>query len=437
MLKPTLPPFLTGPMARQSLGSLATKLFGVGCGFLYAVAVARLLGPGGYGIVAVALSTATVVATVSLLGANELAVREIAAFSARKSWGDIRRFARWSTWTVITASVLAALVMATVSLQPSPYAKAYVLGAFAVPLFALLYLLRGLIQGSGRVVAAQLPLDVARWVITMALIALLVLRASAITPVAIILVVVISLAISVGVSAAIFARHASSLPRTVEGGSGRAHWLLQSLPFLAIALFGILGTEIGTLLLGWLSGPREAGLYQPIAKLAPLMMLANEAIEAALAPKIVHSWEEKDKQSLQRRVSRSALAAGLATATIVAAIVYASPYILRAFGPEFTKYQSLIVWIGAAQVLNAATGAAPLLLAMTGEMKSRMGAQGATMIVQVGLGVALIPSHGAAGAVAALVAAILVWSLLHWWLALRATGIDTSMLGVIPWRSAV
>jgi O-antigen/teichoic acid export membrane protein len=207
-------------------------------------------------------------------------------------------------------------------------------------------------------------------------------------------------------------------------------WIAQSLPFLAIALFAIVGTEIGTLLLGWLSGPRQAGLYQPIAKLAPLMMLANEAIETALAPKIVNSWEENERESLQRRISRSALASAVATMGTTALIIAASPYILRAFGPEFTTYRRLIIWIGAAQVLNAASGAAPLLLAMTGDMKRRIGAQAATMTVQVGLGIALIPHLGAVGAVAALTSAILVWSLLHWWLALRATGIDTSVFGV-------
>jgi O-antigen/teichoic acid export membrane protein len=63
-------------------------------------------------------------------------------------------------------------------------------------------------------------------------------------------------------------------------------------------------------------------------------------------------------------------------------------------------------------------------------MKRRIGAQAATMIVQVGLGIILIPHLGAVGAVAALTSAILVWSLLHWWLALSATGIDTSFFGV-------
>lgn len=421
-------------MARQSIGSLLTKLFRLGCGFLFAVLAARLLGAHGYGIVAVAISLATVIATLALFGTNELAVREVALVSARKSWNELTVFALWAMRTVIIVSVVSAFAMAGASLLPGPYQRALLLGSLAVPLFALHLLLRGLILGSGSVVAAQIPMDVVRWIVTSLLIGLLFLGRWAVTPSLVIFVVVIALATSLAVSAVILGRYLSRLPRTRAEATNQAQWLAQSLPFLAIALFGILGTEIGTLLLGWLSGPREAGLYQPIAKLAPLMMLANEAIETALAPKIVHSWEEDDQVALQRRVGRSALASALATTTIVAAIVIASPYILRAFGPEFIRYQWLIVWIGIAQVVNAATGAAPLLLAMTGDMKSRIGAQAVTMVVQVGLGLALIPAFGAPGAVAALTAAILVWSILHWWLALRATGIDTSLLAIFSRR---
>jgi O-antigen/teichoic acid export membrane protein len=416
-------------MARHSAATLLLRLFGVGCGFLYAVAVARLLGPRGYGVVAVAISTATVVATVSLIGSNELAVREVASLSARKAWNELRRFVAWSFRIVFAVSLLAALLMIAASLLPGPYEKVLLLGAAIVPLLALLQLLRGLIQGTGNVVAAQVPSDVVRSIVTLVLIGALVLVAFPIRPATIIVVVVMALATALAVSLAFFSRYLRSIPRRTTPPSEQAQWLLQSIPFLAIALFGIIGTEIGTLLLGLLSGPGEAGLYQPIAKLAPMMMLANGAIETSLAPKIVHSWEKGDRRTLQRRMGRSALAAALATAAIVSAIVVASPYILRAFGPDFTKYQTLIVWIGAAQVLNAATGAAPLLLAMTGDMKSRIAAQTATMLVQVGLGIALIPRLGAAGAVAALVAAILAWSLVHWWLALRTTGLDTSLLG--------
>lgn len=421
-------------MARHSSGSLATRLFGIGCGFLYAVAVARLLGPRGYGIVAVAISTATVVATVTLLGVDGLAVREVAALSARKSWNELRHFMHWAFRTVFAASVIAAIIMAGASMLPGPYREAFLLGSLAVPVLAILTLWRGAIQGTGNVVLAQVPLDVVRWLATLALLTALTLRKSPATPATIISIVLIAFVAALMVSGLILRHILGNVPAGQPCEPRPNRWIAESLPFLAIAMFGIIGTEIGTLLLGWLSGPREAGLYQPIAKLAPLMMIANQAIEAALAPKVVHSWEVKDRLSLQRRASRSALASTVATATIAVAIVISSPYILRAFGPEFTKYQWLIVWIGAAQVLNAASGSAPLLLAMTRDMKSRIGAQAATMVVQVGLGIALIPPFGAVGAVISLIAAILVWSLLHWWLALRATGIDTSILGAFSFR---
>ena len=48
-----------GPVARGSLMSIAIRVAALGLGFLQAVLTARLLGPEGYGTVAVALSIAT------------------------------------------------------------------------------------------------------------------------------------------------------------------------------------------------------------------------------------------------------------------------------------------------------------------------------------------------------------------------------------------
>jgi O-antigen/teichoic acid export membrane protein len=111
--------------------------------------------------------------------------------------------------------------------------------------------------------------------------------------------------------------------------------------------------------------------------------------------------------------------------------------ILAVFGPEFTRYQYLLLWIAVAQLINAATGAAPLLLAMGGDMKRRIRAQAATLVTQAGLGLLLIPYFGAVGAAMSLIGAILTWSLLHWWLALRATNIDTSVFQIFSRRGAI
>src|SRR5436190_14890527 len=121
-------------MASQSLGSLAVKLFGIGCGFLFAVAAARLLGPRGYGLVAVALSASTLAATIALLGTDGLAVREVGASLARGDWNRIRRFLKWSISTVSLTAITAALIIAGVAFLAGPYRSTLLLASVGVPL---------------------------------------------------------------------------------------------------------------------------------------------------------------------------------------------------------------------------------------------------------------------------------------------------------------
>ena len=406
------------------------RMFGLGCAFIFAAASARLLGPREYGVVAVALSTATVAATLASLGINDLAVRETATFWTRSASAELRSFVAWAVKSVARSSIICLLLMAAASLVPGPYRQAYLVGSLAVPILAEILVLRGVIQGMNRVILAQLPLEIVRWIVLLGLILMLILGRIPASASIVIAMMIIGLAVALVVAIATL-RSILSLASATPSKGPQRKWLPQALPFLAISLFGIIGTEISTLLLGLLSGPREAGLYQPIARLAPVMILANGAIEAALAPRIVHLREQGDQQSLQRLVSRSALASAIATAGLSAAILVASPWILGAFGPEFQEYRYLLAWIAATQVINAAAGSAPLVLAMTGDMRTRISAQAATLAVQAGVGLLLVPKLGASGAVISLISAILTWALLHWWLAYRAIGIDTSILGLM------
>jgi O-antigen/teichoic acid export membrane protein len=356
----------------------------------------------------------------------------MAALSAQEGWQEARAFVAWAVRTTFISSLVAGAVVLAAALIPSAYSQALLLACLAIPLLSGLQLMRGIVQGRGYVVLAQLPLDVLRWVFTLVLLLVLLAAGKSVSPTTVMLIVLVALVASLIAAALAAWRSLPRSPQPARRVAGR--WLRQSLPFLAVAVFGIFGTEVSTVLLGLIAGPREAGLYQPIARIAPLMLIANDAIEAALAPRIVHMWHADDKAALRRRLARAAAASSVATLCIAVGLLFASSRILGAFGPEFTRYQRLLLWIAAAQVLNAATGAAPLLLAMTNDMRRRIFAQGATLIVQAGLALILIPKMGAIGAGISLTAAILTWAVLHWWLALRATGIDTSVLGAIKWR---
>jgi O-antigen/teichoic acid export membrane protein len=425
-------PSLTGPMARHSGTSLGLQLFGIGCGFLFAVAAARLLGPRGYGLMAVALSVANVAAIVALLGANGLAVREVAASVAQADWKRLRGFVRWSVITVSMIAAFAAIGIAAASFITGPYRGVLLVGAAAVPLLAALLLLRGINQGARKIVASQLPMDVVRWVFALAATGYLLAAHVEPTPEQIVAIVLFSYAVALAIAGVALHRHLRRLP---EGAGTRAHgWLAASLPFLSVALLGIAATEMNTLLLGLISGPREAGLYQPLAKLSPLMLLAKDAIDMPLAPRIAELWQTGRREELTRLIQRSTLASALATAAVVTAILAASSFIFEAFGPEFETVRVYLYWIAAAQFANSAFGPSPLLLAMAGDMRRRIQAQAVTLLVQFVLTATLVPRFGVAGAVVALSLQIVTWSAVHWMFARRATGIDTSFLHAVTVR---
>jgi O-antigen/teichoic acid export membrane protein len=411
-------------MALHSGASLAIRLFALASSFLFAVATARLLGPSGYGIVAVAVSSVTVVSTIALLGVDGLAVRQSAMLQTRQAWGELRHFVSWAVIWVIGTSILAAAVVMASSPLFGSYSNALAVAAIVIPLLAGILLLKSIIQGLSHVVLAQVPGEIVRWILTLSLMAFLFV-ANLRTPEAVIVSVIAALAVSLVVAGAFLHHFVTQLPKDHEPGTHGRRLLRQASPFLAIAVFGIVGTELATLILGWLAGPREAGLYQPIAKSAPVMLLAAYSIEAALAPRIVRMWEQQDRAGLQQLMRRSAIAATLATSAITGLILLMAPVIFLAFGREFTVNVGYLYLVGAAQLANAAFGPAPLLLAMVGDMSSRLKAQVLTLIVQAALAILLIPSMGAAGAVISLTVAILTWSALHWWLAMRTTGINT------------
>lgn len=424
-----------GPIARGALSIIAIRVTAIGLWFLQAVLMARLLGPGGYGVVAVALSVVAIAATVTMLGLGQLAVREVAQLSAREDWGGLRGFLRFSTLTVFAFSTLAAIGIAVLAAATELFDPAFrteiMLATLLVPLVAMLLVLRGGCQGFGRIVAAQAPGELLQPGILVGALGLLLLTATALTTTD-----YIAIAIAAALAATITA--AASLRRIVtmivpasRSRMAPRDWGRAAAPFLGITVFGIVGTEANTLILGGMAGPVEAGLFQPIARIALIMMIATEAVSMPLAPRLAEMWERRDLQGIRRLFRHSTVVAVGGTVAVSIALLVLAPYILGAFGRDFLVNEHLLVWIALAQILNAACGAAGLLLAMAGKMKLRILAQGVTMAVQICFGLVLIGPYGAEGATAALVAAILVWSLANWFFARRALGVETSLLGLL------
>ena len=425
-----------GPIARGSLMSIAIRVAALGLLFLQAVLTARLLGPEGYGTIAVALSIATIAATVAMLGFGPLAVREVARLSVRADWLTLRGFLRYSGLAVISASLVGGGAIAALALWTELFGVHFrfeiaVAAVLVFPLAALIYL-RGVLQGFGRILSAQVPNDLLRPIIIVGCVGGLLFFGSSISTVGFMALVLAAACLAALLAAISLVRSVRAFAPTTVAEVQSPHWGRAAAPFLAIFVLGIVGTEANTLILGWLAGPAEAGLFQPVARLVPIMLIANEALAMPLAPRIAAHWEERDLDGIRHLYRLATRFSTVATAIVVLGLVLLAPSIFSAFGSEFLVNAHLVLWIGLAQLVSAGTGQGALLLTMAGAMRLRILVQGLMLLVQLGLGLVLIGPFGAAGAALALVGAILVWSILNWLFAKVALGVDTSLIA--GWR---
>lgn len=401
---------VTGPIARGSIISLAIKLIGIALGFAQAVIAARVLGAHGYGLVAVALAVVQVGATIAVLGFNTLSVREIAGWLATGATHHLAPFTRRAVATVLLISILiGCFIVLTYAFAPgllAQYADVLLFSALIIPGWAMIQLLRGIAQGFGDVSGAQWPGEILRpaLVITLALGSLpLIPRLTAET---FLLFYATAAFVGVLVASMIARRHLAAHWSNGADETLPPNWMAKAVPFLGLSVSAVLLGELATLILAIFATPEQAGLYQPVARLTPILALPATAATMRYAPRVAEFWrsDQIDRLASVTRIF-SISTTGLTTlATLVLAGF--GQWLLMIFGPEFTTVAPLLWIIGAAQVFDAACGPAGPILMMTGKSGVALRGYAYAVVVNALLGLALIPPHGATGAAIAVACGI-------------------------------
>lgn len=427
-----------GPIARGAVVSAVVRLAGVGLSFLQGVLTARLLGASGYGAVAFAMSVAQVGATLALFGMGPLAVREI---SARRATGDAageRRFLRFAVPLVLLLSFLAASVVALAAMMRwgvSPALSLAVLpGAIAIPLVAIMLLMRGAAQGTGDVAGAQLPAEIIRPALTILLLFPLWLAGRRLQADGFMAFALTGMAAAAAAGSFVAWRGRARAGHTPHLPGERRAWLADGGQFLLVWLTAMLQGEINTLLLASLAGPHEAGIFQPVARLAPLLTLAVEAAAMRYTPRISALWQAGDIGRIATLTGTFTVATTLITLAAALPFGVTGPLLMQVFGPEFAEAAPLLWIVGAAQVFNAACGPVGAILTMSGHAHLALASHLAALAITLALCLWLVPGLGATGAALAMAAGIAVANLgmaitVRWRL-----GFDPSILAFLAGR---
>lgn len=426
-----------GPVAHGTIVSFVIRVAGIGIVMVQAILTARLLGPQGYGTVAFLLSLSTIFGTVVLLGTETLSVREVARLLTTKDGPALKGFISAVGIAVLAAAIAGVVLWLLVVLlglagrTAAAWSDLAMYAAFVFPLMAAILLSQGILRGYGHTAMSQIPFMVVRPLVLVVVLVIAVGFSLRIGPGGYLAAVVAAHLVALGL-AAYMLRSATADLRGLAATAPDIGTLTRSAtPFMAMSLLGAALAEVTTLMLMWWSDAEQTGLFQPIARIAPLLVLAMQAVSVRYAPRITELWtagETERLASVTRKVTLVTTGFTLLSAAVL--LLIAEP-VLSLFGQEFAANARALWWIAGAQVFNAACGPAGLLLTMSGHAARALVPQLLGLAATLALGAALIPDSGAEGAAIAMAGGIVAWNVAMLIEAIRRVGIDTSLPGAL------
>ncbi len=177
--------------------------------------------------------------------------------------------------------------------------------------------------------------------------------------------------------------------------------LLRNSGFWAISrLMRAVVYSFDVLLIGFLLGEYEVGLYNAPYRICFLLVAIAVSIYTSYLPLIIRAAEENDAKSEIGKIAEHSLnfAATVAAPLVVGGIIVAAPLLVAVFGNDYaagsTAFQFLILSIGFV-FLHGATH--NIFLAVN-RLKTEMTIFATTAAVNVGLNILIIPRYGIVGA---------------------------------------
>ncbi len=172
--------------------------------------------------------------------------------------------------------------------------------------------------------------------------------------------------------------------------------------------------QIGTVLLKYLRGDAEAGVFGiALAVMTAIYLFPTTVYQKFLLARL-HRWAVHDRARF-RQVYRlgciGMLVSGLAVGGVLAA---AAGHAVRVFGHPYEALAPLLMWLALCVPIRFLSTAVGSVLLTEGQMLYRVGAMLAAVIAAVVLNLALIPRYGATGtALATIIAEALLLAAMY------------------------
>jgi O-antigen/teichoic acid export membrane protein len=206
-------------------------------------------------------------------------------------------------------------------------------------------------------------------------------------------------------------------------------WLLTALPILMVEGFYSLLAYSDILLLQHFRSPEEVAVYYAAAKTLALVSFIYYSISATTAHRFSGYHVSGDRKGLSAFISQSIKWTFWPSLAATALLLLFGRPVLGLFGEQFKQGYHLMFILAAGLLARAAIGPIERLLNMLGEQRICALVYALAFGVNIGLCVVLIPHFGMAGAAIATACALMIESILLFWVTRNRLGFHVFIWG--------
>ncbi|WP_090760696.1 lipopolysaccharide biosynthesis protein [Nonomuraea maritima] len=200
--------------------------------------------------------------------------------------------------------------------------------------------------------------------------------------------------------------------------------------------------RVDVVIVAVLAGPVQAAVYTAATRFKVVGQLANQGLAQAVQPRLVRAVADGDHDRADRLYQAATVWLVVLTWPVWLAYAALAPWVLRLFGPTYGSAVPIALVLSGTMMVATACGMVDVVLTAAGHTSTSLFNLLAAVACTVALDLALVPAHGAFGAVAGWSGGVLVKNLLPLWQLHRRYGLHPfgrhtlSALRVRHWAAA-
>ncbi len=394
--------------------AFALRIFGAAAAFTLNVAIGRLLGADGAGIFFLALSVALIATIIAQLGMGSTLLRIISSGAVDNQWGQIKG----AFFQALTLATIASIAIGLIIAITAPWTAEYIFKdpaltaplrwmSLAVVTFTVMTLLAESLNGLKKIGHSMLITGVINPVVALIIIWPLATYGG---PAGASLAYVIGTAIATLFGAYWWHREMHGRGAAIPIPNARLWASARPLLVMNLIVRGIIPL-LPIFLVGFWGTADDAGIFGAATRVALLASFFLTAVNTAIAPKFSELYVKGDLETLTRLSRRFALGVTLATSPVFLMLFFAGDWVMRLFGPDFTRGGTTLAILAVGQMVSTMLGSTGFMLIMSGHERDTRNASFVAVAVLGVLSLLAIPPYGIIGAAIATSGALIALNL--------------------------